>query len=247
MTVEAITYISDFNTALPGANDPLQIEGASHIKGIKSGVKNTFPNLTGPVTATQTELNLLAGKTGIVTPSTAGTLTLLSDTTISGTPAAVDFLHGVSGMVIDSTYDEFIIRYSYLYSSAGSAQLRMQLANNGGGTFTNTSSVNAQEQTPSGWTALSSATHFRLTPSFTPTPATYAASGQVTLSRIVGASTSQVFISSVSTNTLGGGVAQAVGLDALSGTTAQFTGIRLLFDTGNFANNGRIKLYGRKA
>lgn len=49
-------YISDFVVTNPTATDS-KSEGDDHIRGIKNAIKNTFPNITGPVTATQTELN----------------------------------------------------------------------------------------------------------------------------------------------------------------------------------------------
>lgn len=60
MGLEAVTYISDFDTTFPLANDP-RSEGDDHIRRIKLGLKNSFPSITGAVNATQGELNLLVG------------------------------------------------------------------------------------------------------------------------------------------------------------------------------------------
>ena len=59
-------YIDDLVATNPLSNDA-KSEGDDHIRGVKNVLKNTFPNVTGPVTATQTELNTLDG----VTSSTA--------------------------------------------------------------------------------------------------------------------------------------------------------------------------------
>jgi len=56
MSVETAPYINSLNTALPASNDP-KSEGDDHLRVIKSAVKATFPNITGAVTVTQTDLN----------------------------------------------------------------------------------------------------------------------------------------------------------------------------------------------
>jgi len=63
MGLETGTYIDSLNSAWPlGATDP-KSEGDDHLRLIKSTVLNTFPNITGAVTADHTELNLLDGVT----------------------------------------------------------------------------------------------------------------------------------------------------------------------------------------
>ena len=62
MGLETGTYISDLNSSNPVAGDPVN-EGDDHIRLVKSTVKATFPSITGAVTATHTELNLLDGVT----------------------------------------------------------------------------------------------------------------------------------------------------------------------------------------
>jgi len=58
MSVETAPYINSLNTALPASNDP-KSEGDDHLRVIKSAVKATFPNITGAVTVTQTDLNTI--------------------------------------------------------------------------------------------------------------------------------------------------------------------------------------------
>lgn len=62
MAVESATTINQLDQTKPGIND-LKSEGDDHIRLLKSTIKNTLPNLTGPVTATQAELNRVAGVT----------------------------------------------------------------------------------------------------------------------------------------------------------------------------------------
>jgi hypothetical protein len=49
-------YVSDLNEAWPLGTD-LPDSGDDHLRGIKNVLKKTFPNITGPVTRTQTDLN----------------------------------------------------------------------------------------------------------------------------------------------------------------------------------------------
>jgi len=62
MGLETGTYIDSLNTSNPGATDSVA-QGDDHIRLVKSTIKNTFPNITGAMTATHTELNLLDGCT----------------------------------------------------------------------------------------------------------------------------------------------------------------------------------------
>lgn len=62
MGLETVQYIDDFVVTNPTPQDKRR-EGDDHLRRIKLGVKNTFPNLNGPVTATPTELNYTVGVT----------------------------------------------------------------------------------------------------------------------------------------------------------------------------------------
>jgi len=66
MGLETGTYISDLNSSNPAAGDPVN-EGDDHIRLIKSTVKATFPSVSGAVSSTHTELNLLDGVTANTT------------------------------------------------------------------------------------------------------------------------------------------------------------------------------------
>lgn len=56
MPLETASYISQLNTANPLGSDPIAA-GDDHIRLLKTTLKNTFPNVTGPVTVTQADLN----------------------------------------------------------------------------------------------------------------------------------------------------------------------------------------------
>lgn len=107
MTVESATYINQLNAALPGATDP-KSEGDDHIRLVKTTVKATFPNVTGAVTPTHTELNYVAGVTSALqtqlnakAPTASPTLTgavVLPATTTIGTVTGTElgYLSGVT-------------------------------------------------------------------------------------------------------------------------------------------------------
>lgn len=62
MALETGTYISDLVVTNPTATDPIS-QGDDHDRLTKACIKATFPNLTGAMTATQTELNYMVGAT----------------------------------------------------------------------------------------------------------------------------------------------------------------------------------------
>lgn len=56
MALESATYINNLNASNPASSDSLK-EADDHIRLIKQVIKNTFPNITGAVTATEGSLN----------------------------------------------------------------------------------------------------------------------------------------------------------------------------------------------
>ncbi len=62
MGIETFEYIDDLNAANPTATDNVS-EGDDHLRGLKTTLKNTFPNVTGAITATEAELNYVDGVT----------------------------------------------------------------------------------------------------------------------------------------------------------------------------------------
>lgn len=65
MGLEAGTYISSLNSANPTSSDP-KTQGDDHFRLVKSTILNTFPNITGAVTPTHTELNYVDGVTSAI-------------------------------------------------------------------------------------------------------------------------------------------------------------------------------------
>lgn len=63
MPLETPTYISDLNALWPLGTDS-KSDGDNHLRNFKGAVKTTFPNVTGAVTKTHTQLNNALDKTG---------------------------------------------------------------------------------------------------------------------------------------------------------------------------------------
>lgn len=79
MPLETAQYINQLDSANPLASDPIAA-GDDHLRLIKSAVKTTFPNITGPVTLTQAQINALPGEIDAVEASVSS---LSSSTTAS--------------------------------------------------------------------------------------------------------------------------------------------------------------------
>ncbi len=56
MPLESATYIDDLNISNPAASDNMS-QADDHLRMLKSVLKNTFPNLTAPMTKTEEALN----------------------------------------------------------------------------------------------------------------------------------------------------------------------------------------------
>lgn len=65
MALETGTYVHELNASNPSSGDPLS-QADDHMRLIKSTLKNTFPNITGAVTATHSELNSVSNLVGSV-------------------------------------------------------------------------------------------------------------------------------------------------------------------------------------
>ena len=65
MGLETGTYISDLVVSNPAATDGLA-QADDHLRLIKSTIKNTFPNITGAISATDTELNVIRNLSPVI-------------------------------------------------------------------------------------------------------------------------------------------------------------------------------------
>ena len=91
MALESGTYINSLVATNPVATDGLA-QADDHMRLIKATIKATFPNGTGAITSTHTELNALDGYTG-----TATNLNVLSGTAV--TPTEFSYLDGVTSAI----------------------------------------------------------------------------------------------------------------------------------------------------
>ena len=146
MSVESATYINGLDSSKPASTDAIS-EGDDHLRLLKSTVKATFPNLTGAVTPTQTELNYVGGVTSAIqtqinakqdsTALTAllkGQPRLLQTQSASASPT-IDFKNGTGGAVIDSTYDVYLLEIVKAVPDTGAVSLYMRTSTNTGSTF----------------------------------------------------------------------------------------------------------------
>lgn len=79
MGLETGTYISDLNASNPASGDA-KSEGDDHIRLVKSTIKATFPNITGAVTKTHTQINALAASGANADITSMSTITNLGNT-----------------------------------------------------------------------------------------------------------------------------------------------------------------------
>lgn len=90
MALETATYINQLDAANPLGSDPIA-SGDDHLRLIKSTLKATFPNITGAVTKTQTDINNLATQSDLSTlqSTLSAAMTSAIDTAVSNTKDAL--------------------------------------------------------------------------------------------------------------------------------------------------------------
>jgi hypothetical protein len=88
MPIETTTYIDGLDANNPTGTDQIA-EGDNHIRLIKAAIKATFPNLSGAVTVTESDLNAVAN--------------ILTDTDLQGTPTAPTATPGTSTTQVATT------------------------------------------------------------------------------------------------------------------------------------------------
>jgi hypothetical protein len=86
MALESTTYINGLVATNPAGTDA-RSQGDDHIRMVKSSIKLTFPNITGAVTPTHTELNYVDGVTSAI-QTQVDLKAPLASPTFTGTAAA---------------------------------------------------------------------------------------------------------------------------------------------------------------
>ena len=91
MAIETFGAINALVATNPTATDNVS-EGDDHIRGIKATLQTTFPNVTGAITATEAELNILDGVT-----ATTAELNLMDG--VTATTAELNYVDGVTSAI----------------------------------------------------------------------------------------------------------------------------------------------------
>ena len=99
-------YIDTLDDSYPATTDDI-VEGDNHIRGIKNTLLNTFPSITGAVTSTHTELNLLDGATVTTTEINYNDITTLGTVEASKTVTANASGHITQDTSAASKYIQF--------------------------------------------------------------------------------------------------------------------------------------------
>lgn len=148
MGLETGTYIDSLNSANPLGSDP-KSAGDDHIRLIKSTVKATFPNLTGAVTPTQTELNYVAGVTSAIQTQLDAKATAGANSNITSLTGLTTALSATQGGTAQTTYAQGDILYA-----SGANTLSKLPKGTAGQVLTQGATVPAWTTPASGLTAL---------------------------------------------------------------------------------------------
>lgn len=101
MALETGTYISDLVITNPVIGDDVG-QGDDHLRLVKATLKTTFPNVTGAVTPTHTQLNYVAGVTSALQTQLDAKAPLASPA-LTGTPTVPTATAGTNTTQIAST------------------------------------------------------------------------------------------------------------------------------------------------
>jgi hypothetical protein len=151
MGLESFSYISSLNASNPVHATDAVSQGDDHLRGLKTTLLNSFPNINAAVTFTPTEANRLTGLTGLTgsgnlvasaSPTFTGTLTAaaIAATTYDGIAAA---------NLVDKSAAETITGTWTFSSLVGGA---MTATSYGGITEANLVDKSAAETISGGWT-----------------------------------------------------------------------------------------------
>jgi hypothetical protein len=114
LAIETATYLSDLNVANPPGSDPVS-QADDHIRLVKNVLKSTFPNITGPVTATQGQLNGSTVPTGCIIMWSGATNAIPSGWALcNGQTAAKS--DGTGNVTVPDLRDKFIVGAGNTYA-----------------------------------------------------------------------------------------------------------------------------------
>lgn len=108
MALESATFINQLVASNPTLADP-KAQGDDHLRLIKNVLKSSFPNLTGAVTPTQAQLNVLTDATIFLKPG----MIMLWAGTIPNIPTGWQLCNGVGtvtgGIAVPDLRDKFVL------------------------------------------------------------------------------------------------------------------------------------------
>lgn len=134
MGLETTTYIDGLVTTNPTGSDG-KSQGDDHLRLIKSAIKNTFPNVTGAVTVTHTQLNAI-GTPGVI--NFTGMCTMFVGTQAQ-IPAGWQLCNGVGTLTNGTAIPD--LRSKFIMASTGDAGLNPSGSSGGAATHTHTVTV----------------------------------------------------------------------------------------------------------
>jgi len=243
MSVESASYIDDLVATNPAVTDFLY-EGDDHLRLIKAVLLASFPNIGGAVTLTHTALN------AALMPTTAGQWTLMKDTTVSGTPSVVDFVNGTGGVVISALYDQYLIDFTNLKSTSGTATPRIQISENAGSSYpANATGCAWESDYISSVSTLSrgTASAFMTLANVGVPSADPGFCGRILIGRPLSADLKSPVFAELNYPDPAG-IAMVTTYGVVASTTNQFDAIRLTLSASTFAgSNARVRFYGRRA
>lgn len=116
MAIETATYISDLNVSNPPGSDPVG-QADDHLRLLKAVLKATFPNITGPVSSTQAQLNYGPVPTGGIIMWSGATTSIPTGWALcdGNTYAKTD---GSGNVTVPNLRDKFIVGAGTTYAVA---------------------------------------------------------------------------------------------------------------------------------
>lgn len=254
MALESATYISDLVATNPVSGDNVGA-GDDHVRLLKSTIKASFPNVTGAVTPTHTELNFVDGVTSAIQTqldakvalTAAGRWAQIGTTQSPSAVATLDLINGSGGFVIDSTYDMYLLELIALKPATDTANLWIRTTTDAS-SFGTSGYEYAYEYIQAGSSAVtvtSSASALAIIVASNVGNASGEAGVYAQIHIYQPSAASRCFFqwqasyaeatSSAGTNSVGMGT---------QNLTSNVDGIRIMFSTGNITS-GTVRLFGR--
>lgn len=112
-------YITDLNEAWPIGTTDAKSQGDDHLRGIKQVLKNSFAGVSGAVTSTHTELNLLDGCTLTLAGKSFSSSDDVIDNFPAGTIMSFQQTAAPTGWTKESTHNDKALRVVTGTASSG--------------------------------------------------------------------------------------------------------------------------------